>query len=344
MAGLLQLVKDLYFGPPPGKGVIQDLEYAMRTKGGLTKEEDTRLRVINLIPTASFVLFGGLGSYAGWFFQGLGDKLRGLSPSPGFARFCAAAGGAYIIGNAMYRGTLHACPVTILESEEGRMKMELANMCGLFNQRFSLWHQVFLITCFINIVLIFTCLIINRILTKHSDDVYLVKAVKKHFFAEHLFDDMHQDQPLFRWHPRRSYTDTAYVERMKEIEAINSDDEARSVSRETDADNVSYWFTVTKSTICQKRVYTYFVNAVVHLNFQIFHCKMKLFLKFCLQRPSGDLMEDPLACVLGSPGDVESNNPSGNTSTVLKRSELRARRRSHRHHHHRHVDDKFAAL
>ncbi|CAL4925240.1 unnamed protein product [Urochloa decumbens] len=244
MAGLLQLVKDLYFGPPPGKGVIQDLEYAMRTKGGLTKEEDTRLRVINLVPTASFVLFGGLGSYAGWFFQGLG--------------------GAYIIGNAMYRGTLHACPVTILESEEGRMKMELANI----------------------------------ILIKHSDDVYLVKAVKRHFFAEHLFDDMHQDQPLFRWHPRRSYTDTAYVERMKEIEAINSDDEARSVSRETDADN----------------------------------------------RPSGDLMEDPLACVLGSPGDVESNNPSGNTSTVLKRSELRARRRSHRHHHHRHVDDKFAAL
>ncbi|CAL4933788.1 unnamed protein product [Urochloa decumbens] len=228
MAGLLQLVKDLYFGPPPGKGVIQDLEYAMRTKGGLTKEEDTRLRVINLVPTASFVLFGGLGSYAGWFFQGLGDKLRGLSPSPGFARFCTAAGGAYIIGNAMYRGTLHACPVTILESEEGRMKMELANM----------------------------------------------------------------------WHPRRSYTDTAYVERMKEIEAINSDDEARSVSRETDADN----------------------------------------------RPSGDLMEDPLACVLGSPGDVESNNPPGNTNTVLKRSEPRARRRSHRHHHHRHVDDKFAAL
>ncbi|CAL4933787.1 unnamed protein product [Urochloa decumbens] len=264
MAGLLQLVKDLYFGPPPGKGVIQDLEYAMRTKGGLTKEEDTRLRVINLVPTASFVLFGGLGSYAGWFFQGLGDKLRGLSPSPGFARFCTAAGGAYIIGNAMYRGTLHACPVTILESEEGRMKMELANI----------------------------------ILTKHSDDVYLVKAVKKHFFAEHLFDDMHQDQPLFRWHPRRSYTDTAYVERMKEIEAINSDDEARSVSRETDADN----------------------------------------------RPSGDLMEDPLACVLGSPGDVESNNPPGNTNTVLKRSEPRARRRSHRHHHHRHVDDKFAAL
>jgi hypothetical protein len=55
--------------------------------------------------------------------------------------------------------------------------------------------------------------------------------------------------------------------------------------------------------------------------------------------------EDPLACMLGSLDDVERNNPSGKTRTVLKRSELRARRRSHRHHHHqRHADDKFAAL
>jgi hypothetical protein len=56
-------------------------------------------------------------------------------------------------------------------------------------------------------------------------------------------------------------------------------------------------------------------------------------------------MEDSLACILGSPDDVESNNPSGKTSTVLKRSELRARRRSHRHRHHqRNAGDKFAAL
>jgi hypothetical protein len=55
-------------------------------------------------------------------------------------------------------------------------------------------------------------------------------------------------------------------------------------------------------------------------------------------------MEDPFACILGSPGHVESNNPPGNISTVLKRSELRARRSRHRHHHRRHADDKFAAL
>ena len=93
--------------------------------------------------------------------------------------------------------------------------------------------------CFSNILLIFTCLI-NRILTKHSDDEYLVEAVKKHFFAEHLFGDLHQDQPLFRWHPRCSYTDSVFVERMKEIEATDSDDEARTVSGGTTAHNVSY--------------------------------------------------------------------------------------------------------
>ncbi|CAM0145780.1 unnamed protein product [Urochloa decumbens] len=243
MVGLLRFVKDTYFGPPSGKGVIQDLEYAMRTKGGLTEDEDTKLLVVNFLPTAAFVLFSGLGSYAGWFAQGLGHKLVGLPP-PRFARFITAT--------------------VLLNTEEGRMKMELANI----------------------------------ILTKHSDDKYMVEAVNRHFFAEHLFDDLHQNQPLFRWHPRRSYTDSAFVERTKEIEAINSYDEVRSVSRETTADN----------------------------------------------RPSGDLMADPLACILGSPGDVESNNPPGNTSTVLKRSELRARRRSHRHHRNRHAEDKFAAL
>ena len=93
--------------------------------------------------------------------------------------------------------------------------------------------------CFSNILLIFTCLI-NRILTKHSGDEYLVEAVKKHFFAEHLFGDLHQDQPLFRWHPRCSYTDSVFVERMKEIEATNSYDEARTVSGGTTADNVSF--------------------------------------------------------------------------------------------------------
>ncbi|XP_039832068.1 uncharacterized protein LOC120692751 isoform X2 [Panicum virgatum] len=244
MVGILRYMTGLYFGPPLGKGVIQDLEYAMRTNGGLTQEEDKKLQDFNAGPSAVFVVFLGFGSFVVWF---------GLS-----------LGYGYIMGKSMYRGTFRVSPVVLLKEAEGRMKMELANI----------------------------------ILTKHGDDEFLVEAVKKHFFAEHLFDDLHQDQPLFRWHPHHSYTDIVFVERMNEIEATNSYDEARTVSGGTTADN----------------------------------------------GPSGDLMEDPFACILDSPGDVESNNPPGNISTVLKRSELRARRRSHRHHHRRHADDKFAAL
>ncbi|XP_039784235.1 uncharacterized protein LOC120650979 isoform X3 [Panicum virgatum] len=236
----------------------------MTLQGGLTQEEDRMLQDLSAVPSWAFAVFSGFGSFVGWFGLPLAAKLQRLPPSSGFPRFCAATGYAYIVGNFMYNVTFRLSPVMLLKEAEGRMKMELANI----------------------------------ILTKHSDDEYLVEAVKKHFFAEHLFGDLHQDQPLFRWHPRCSYTDSVFVERMKEIEATNSYDEARTVSGGTTADN----------------------------------------------GPSGELMEDPFACILDSPGDVESNNPPGNISTVLKRSELRARRRSRRHHHRRHADDKFAAL
>ena len=45
-------------------------------------------------------------------------------------KLCFSAG-AYVMGNAMYRGILHACPVNLLNTKEGRMKMELDNMYGL---------------------------------------------------------------------------------------------------------------------------------------------------------------------------------------------------------------------
>ncbi|XP_021307903.1 uncharacterized protein LOC8064881 isoform X2 [Sorghum bicolor] len=249
MAGLaaqLQHIKSLYFGPSPAKGVMQDLEYAMRTKGGLTPEEEKTLRVYKFLPAFSFFAGSVWGTLVGWFSFGKGLKLLGL-PLPPNPRFGSA------------REIMHQCPAMLLNTEEGRMKMELANI----------------------------------ILNKHSDDAYLVNAVKRHFFAEHLFDDLHQDQPLFRWHPRRSYIDGTFVERMKEVEAANSDGVARSIAGETNANTT----------------------------------------------PFGDLMEDSLACVLGSSGcNLESNNPPEKTGTVLKRSELRARRRGRRHHH-RHADD-----
>ncbi|TVU30628.1 hypothetical protein EJB05_22259 [Eragrostis curvula] len=174
-------------------------------------------------------------------------------------------GGAFITGKIIYYANLRNYAMATLYSKEERMKMELANI----------------------------------ILNKHSDEKSLVQAVKGQFFAEHLFSDLHQDTPVFRWHPRHSYTDRAFVERMKEIEAETDDasDEARSASRRTT------------------------------LNIRSF----------------GDL-EDPLACILGSPGgDMDSDNPSEITCAVQKRSNLRAHRKRHRHRRHQYAD-KFVAM
>lgn len=80
-----------------------------------------------------------------------------------------------------------------------------------------------------------TCFI-NRILSNHSDEKSLVEAVKRHLFAEHLcsvITDQYQDRQVFRCRLRHSYIDCAFMERVKEIETNNSDDEARSISGQT---------------------------------------------------------------------------------------------------------------
>ncbi|CAM0944103.1 unnamed protein product [Alopecurus aequalis] len=53
-------------------------------------------------------------------------------------------------------------------------------------------------------------------------------------------------------------------------------------------------------------------------------------------RSFGVLMEDPLACILGSPDSNMENQDDDTpkrTATILRRKDLRARRRKHRHHH-----------
>ncbi|XP_047078000.1 uncharacterized protein LOC124688357 isoform X1 [Lolium rigidum] len=49
----------------------------------------------------------------------------------------------------------------------------------------------------------------------------------------------------------------------------------------------------------------------------------------------GNLMEDPLACILGFPDNMENqdDNTPKRTTTILRKRDLRARRRRHRHHH-----------
>ncbi|AQK65370.1 hypothetical protein ZEAMMB73_Zm00001d014158 [Zea mays] len=238
MAAQLRYMMSHYFGTPPSKEVIQDLYYALRTKGGLTPKEEETLLACNLLPGVYFIVGSVLGTFA---------MLLGSHKGYGF-----------IVGKACANETWHQLPELLLDREEGRMKTELAKI----------------------------------ILNKHSDDIYLVEVVRRHFFVEHLFDDLHQGQPLFRWRLRHTYVDSTFVERTKEVEASNSDDVARSISRET----------ITNTT------------------------------------PFGEMMEDSLACILGSPGcNMESNNPPEKTANVLTRSDLRARRRGRRHH--RHADD-----
>jgi len=46
----------------------------MRTKGGLTQEEDKNLQIINAVPSVTFALFSGFGSFVGWFGLPLGSS------------------------------------------------------------------------------------------------------------------------------------------------------------------------------------------------------------------------------------------------------------------------------
>ncbi|KAF2913699.1 uncharacterized protein [Oryza sativa Japonica Group] len=181
--------------------------------------------------------------------------------------YALGLGIAWFGGKFVYYTALRAGAEFILKRGEERMKMELANI----------------------------------ILNKHSDEKTLVEAVKENFFAEHLFSDQYQDRQLFRWHLRNTYVDSAFMERVKEIEVKNSDDGSGSISGHRTTNTRSF----------------------------------------------GDLMEDPLACILGSSdSNIQSNKSAEHTGTTVKRREVRAHRRSHRHHHHHHHRhaDKFSAL
>ncbi|XP_037441885.1 uncharacterized protein LOC119310150 [Triticum dicoccoides] len=133
----------------------------------------------------------------------MAHKLVALPPPHRLLMLGYSAGGACVIGKLAYYQCLYGCAIDILKNGEERMKMELANI----------------------------------ILTKHSNEKKLVKAVKKHFIAEHLFSDHHQDGPLFSWRQRHSYVDNSFVEREKETEANNSTG-ARSISGQTIVDTI----------------------------------------------------------------------------------------------------------
>ena len=46
----------------------------MMMQGGLTREEDNKLRILNSVPSVTFALLSGFGSFVGWFGLGLGSS------------------------------------------------------------------------------------------------------------------------------------------------------------------------------------------------------------------------------------------------------------------------------
>ncbi|KAG8091653.1 hypothetical protein GUJ93_ZPchr0012g21729 [Zizania palustris] len=247
--------------------MLKDAYGFLRRKGYMTQEME-----VEIMSCKAFAVLGNFFASGATLTALLGGvkfgyKLAGVElavvpPSTLLSVLGLSYVTAIYTGMSMNYAILQAFPGFILEKGEERTKMELANI----------------------------------VINKHSDEKSLVEAVKRHFFAEHLFSDQYQDGPLFRWRLRHTYVDSAFMERVKEIEVNNSDDESGSISGQ-------------RTT-----------------NFS----------------PFGELMEDPLFCILGSPdSNIESNEPADSTGNITKRREVRSHRRSHRRRRHA---DKSASL
>uniref|UniRef100_A0A0E0QZD8 BTB domain-containing protein n=1 Tax=Oryza rufipogon TaxID=4529 RepID=A0A0E0QZD8_ORYRU len=223
--------------------VFLDLEESLRAKGDMTLREEATLKVLKVVATLGKAISTGAIAAVGYYVPGIVGAKFGEPSLPRLPRFAMAAVTSWFAGKVMYYAILQGSTEFILKHGEERMKMELANI----------------------------------ILNKHSDDKTLVEAVKTQFFAEHLFSDQYQDRTLFRWHLRRTYVDSAFMERVKEIEVKSSNDGPGLISGQ----------------------------------------------RIISTRPFGDLMEDPLACILGSPdSNMESNKSAEHTGTIVKRREI----------------------
>ncbi|XP_044416354.1 uncharacterized protein [Triticum aestivum] len=121
------------------------------------------------------------------------------------------------------------------------------------------------------------------ILNNHSADKSLVEVLKRHYVADHLLSDEHQEKQLFRWRQRHSYVDSAFMERLEEelIEVVKK----KVIERleKSEANNAD-------------------AEAESSANVGLFE-------------------EDPLACVLGTPDSNRKMNML-HTGTVLMRREL----------------------
>lgn len=109
----------------------------------------------------------------------------------------------------------------VLEHGEEHTKRELAKMYSLWtNDALHLFPQ------YLTSLFQLTIWSIHRILNNHSTDKSLVEVLKRHYVADHLLSDEHQEKQLFRWRQRHSYVDNAFMERLKEelIEVVKKKD------------------------------------------------------------------------------------------------------------------------
>ncbi|XP_037431430.1 uncharacterized protein LOC119297964 isoform X1 [Triticum dicoccoides] len=198
----------LFVGKERGEA-IQDLEISLRAKvsllfslccchcnwtgaglvvscfplqGSLTQAEDATLRKFSTAADVAYAASSTFFTLPLCFSINKAHKLLAIPPPHRLLTLAYSAGGACVLGKLTYYQCHYGFALNILNDGEERMKMELANI----------------------------------ILTKHSNEKSLVKAVKRHFIAEHLFRYQHQDGPLFSWRQRHSYVDSSFVEREKE--------------------------------------------------------------------------------------------------------------------------------
>uniref|UniRef100_A0ACD5Z1Z6 Uncharacterized protein n=1 Tax=Avena sativa TaxID=4498 RepID=A0ACD5Z1Z6_AVESA len=180
---------------------MRELEISMRAKDPVTPWEDTLHYSTAIEANAEFLLtFVGSASLV-WFATRKAPKYLGIRPLPRLLSLVYSFGCGQIYGEIMLYGHYHGSATQVLEGGEEDMKMELAKI----------------------------------ILNNHSTDELLVEALKRHFIAENVLSDQHQEHQVFRWRRRNSYVDNGFVERMKEYEANNSgdDDEATGSSVNT---------------------------------------------------------------------------------------------------------------
>ncbi|CAM0946861.1 unnamed protein product [Alopecurus aequalis] len=176
-----------------GDGAMRDLDLTLRAQGPVHPGYDTMFERCGTFAYLARFL-GCTSSVLGGAFLALSfparamhvRKIPGIPPPPVMLMLGCSCACMAVMAKMEYYDFQYGLAKIVLKHGEESMKMELAKI----------------------------------ILNNHSDDKSLVEAVKRHFVADHVFSDQHQEQQLLRWRQRGSYVDSALLEKLKEYEAL----------------------------------------------------------------------------------------------------------------------------